>query len=849
MKQSNSLSSKDENMSSENGAAGLTQDQLLFTENIYASLPISIEVYDANGILRKINDKALKMYGVSDRTTVIGKVNLFNSPYMDKELKSKIQRGEDVTLEFEYDFDRINSDAYFCSQNKNSIIYEAQVVPVLDDQGTIIGHILLSNDVTSAKEIEFRTEESKKNLEMAMEAANMASWVYNVHKKTFSTLHGNALAKEEMSLEQMQSILHPQDRIQLMQLFAQLINKETQQVHTTLRFYNKEERQYRHYESRMRLSSEHRGKLLIVGTQLDVTDKVQMLKKTQDLTTETVNFTCRMQTKYDETWQYCNVIGVPFEQDENGNTIRFTGFRQNISKLHRLNEELKERNYKMELTFKTVGMSYWDFDVTGRKFTAFNDPVNDYHPETPIDVDQYLSAAHPDDRELVRKYFEGMIEGKEQEFNFQYRSKTKWNKEWQTLIITGIQVERDKRGKIIRYTGIGFNNTKWEKMAQELKILKDKAELSDRLKSAFLANMSHEIRTPLNAIVGFSGLMVNCDDPEEKAEYMEIIESNNDLLLRLINDILDLSKIESGILERKREKFNLAKVSGELYTMIQPKITNPEVEFILGNSGPDCWIFLDRNRLKQVWMNFLTNAVKCTHSGHIKMGYSLENGGIKVYVEDSGVGIPYEVQNRVFGRFQKLNEFAQGTGLGLAISRAIIEGAGGEIGFTSTPGVGSTFWAWIPCDVSMQENIDPKATPQPTQTQETVSLNHSIPLKGINGKDLQILIAEDNDSNYSLVKHILKEYQITRVVNGVEAVEKVRDEEFDIVLMDMKMPIMGGLEATRKIRELNPIIPIIALTANAFDADRVSAMEAGCNAFLTKPLKKEELLELFSFKL
>ena len=354
-------------------------------------------------------------------------------------------------------------------------------------------------------------------------------------------MHGNALAKEEMSLEQMQSILHPQDRIQLMQLFAQLINKETQQVHTTLRFYNKEERQYRHYESRMRLSSEHRGKLLIVGTQLDVTDKVQMLKKTQDLTTkrelamqvsnivhwdfdvstqkfesyndpindyapnrlvtlkefesvvhpddrstyfdaiqsmlsgenETVNFTCRMQTKYDETWQYCNVIGVPFEQDENGNTIRFTGFRQNISKLHRLNEELKERNYKMELTFKTVGMSYWDFDVTGRKFTAFNDPVNDYHPETPIDVDQYLSAAHPDDRELVRKYFEGMIEGKEQEFNFQYRSKTKWNKEWQTLIITGIQVERDKRGKIIRYTGIGFNNTKWEKMAQELKILKD----------------------------------------------------------------------------------------------------------------------------------------------------------------------------------------------------------------------------------------------------------------------------------------------------------------------------------------------------------------------------------------
>lgn len=765
MKQSNSLSSKDENMSSENGAAGLTQDQLLFTENIYASLPISIEVYDANGILRKINDKALKMYGVSDRTTVIGKVNLFNSPYMDKELKSKIQRGEDVTLEFEYDFDRINSDAYFCSQNKNSIIYEAQVVPVLDDQGTIIGHILLSNDVTSAKEIEFRTEESKKNLEMAMEAANMASWVYNVHKKTFSTLHGNALAKEEMSLEQMQSILHPQDRIQLMQLFAQLINKETQQVHTTLRFYNKEERQYRHYESRMRLSSEHRGKLLIVGTQLDVTDKVQMLKKTQDLTTkrelamqvsnivhwdfdvstqkfesyndpindyapnrlvtlkefesvvhpddrstyfdaiqsmlsgenETVNFTCRMQTKYDETWQYCNVIGVPFEQDENGNTIRFTGFRQNISKLHRLNEELKERNYKMELTFKTVGMSYWDFDVTGRKFTAFNDPVNDYHPETPIDVDQYLSAAHPDDRELVRKYFEGMIEGKEQEFNFQYRSKTKWNKEWQTLIITGIQVERDKRGKIIRYTGIGFNNTKWEKMAQELKILKDKAELSDRLKSAFLANMSHEIRTPLNAIVGFSQLLSSDMELEqdEKNEFIGLINMNNDLLLKLISDILDLSRIESGQISFTYADCDLNQLVEDIFNT--HRVLMPQgVELLKEVPEIPAIINTDRFRLTQVVTNFINNATKFTTHGYIKVKYEYDTEHILLSVEDTGKGIPKDKIKQVFERFQKLDEFAKGTGLGLAISLSIIKTFKGTILLDSEEGKGSKFTISLP---------------------------------------------------------------------------------------------------------------------------------------------------------
>lgn len=565
-------------------------------------------------------------------------------------------------------------------------------------------------------------------------------------------------------------------------------------------------------------------------------DAIQSMLSGKELT---INFTCRMQTKYDESWQYCNIIGVPFEKDEYGNNVRYTGFRQNISKLHQLNEELEERNYKMQLTFKTVGMSYWDFDAKSKQFRAFNDPVNDFHSENVITLEEYLHAVHPEDIDMVRENINYMINRTTKEVNFKFRSKTKWDKEWQTLIVTGIPVERNKKGNVIRYTGIKVNNTKWEKMAQQLKELKDKAELSDRLKSAFLANMSHEIRTPLNAIVGFSELMVYSEDPAEKEEYMSIIQSNNELLLRLINDILDLSKIESGILERKRETFNLAKVCGELYTMIQPKITNPDVEFQMANSGPDCWIFLDRNRLKQVWMNYLTNAIKCTKSGHIKMGYGIERGGIRIYVEDSGVGIPIELQERVFGRFQKLNEFAQGTGLGLAISRAIIEGAGGEVGFTSTPDVGSTFWAWIPCEISIQEEDSPTVS-QPSKQQ--TSLNE------IDKKELKILIAEDNDSNYTLVQHILNNYNLTHVQNGVEAVNKVREEEFDLILMDMKMPVMGGLEATRKIREFNQKIPIIALTANAFDSDRVSALDAGCNEFLAKPIKKSQLLELFSKK-
>lgn len=905
MEQDEPLSHDNEVIPSGEETPELIQEELLLAESLYARLPISIDVYDINGILRSINDHALRMYGVNDRSTVVNIVNLFQSPYMDEELERKIRTGEEVALEFEYDFDRINDDAYFVSNNKKSMIYEAKVVPLRNSEGTILGHILLSNDVTALKEADFRTEENKKNLEMAMSAANMSSWVYDVRKESFSALYGEAIAKEMLPWKEMLEILHPQDHAPLKQMFSQLINEEIEYGHITLRYYNEVEGEYRFYESRMRMSSEHRGKQLIIGTQLDVTEKVLMAKKTQELITKRelamqvsnivhwdfdtqtqkiesyndpvndyisdklitleefrefvhpedystyndatqsmilgedkmLDLTCRIKTKYDETWQYCHVMGVPFERDEAGHIIKYTGFRQNISKMHQLNEEIKERNYKMELTFKTVGMTYWDFDVESGLFRAFNDPVNDYNPETPITPEDYVEHAHPDDMEHVRESIGLMLNGIDKDFSFNYRTKTKWDKEWQSLVITGIQSERDRKGKVIRYTGIGFNNTEWERVTRELKELKEKAELADKLKSAFLANMSHEIRTPLNAIVGFSELMAHCDDPAEKEEYVEIIQSNNELLLRLINDILDLSKIESGILERKRETFNLAKLRSELYTMILPKVANTDVELLLDSSGAECNIFLDRSRLKQVWSNFLTNAVKCTKSGHIKMGYTLERGGIRVYVEDTGVGIPPELQNRVFGRFQKLNEFAQGTGLGLAISRAIIEGAGGEVGFTSTPGAGSTFWAWIPCDVDLLEEETPVVVLP--EKQET-------PVRIANRKDLKILIAEDNDGNYSLVHHILKDYEITRVLNGVEAVQEVRNGDYDFVLMDMKMPIMGGLEAVRKIREFNKEIMIIALTANAFESDRVCALEAGCNMFIAKPLKQNELLGLFT---
>ena len=651
MGQDKETSSNEDNASFEEEISKLIQEQLLFTESIYNRLPISIEIYDANGVLRSINDHALHMYGVEDRNTVVNFVNLFKSPYVDDQLRAKIQNGKEIVrLEFEYDFERIKNNAYFSTKNQDTMIYDVRIIPILSKNGAVIGHILLSNDVTAIKDAEFHTEETKKDLELAMNTANMSSWVYDVHKKVFEPLYGDTVIKGTTPIEELLLILHPQDHQLLMQSLTLLINKKIERQQITVRFYNAQEQQYRYYESMMRLSTEHWGKLQVVGTQLDVTEKVRMAKKTQDLIA------------------------------------------------------------KRELTMKVSNIVHWDFDVKTQKFESYNDPINDYTSDRLLTLSEYLDVIHPEDRTSFSDAIAPMLEGKDLTVYFTCRMQTKYDKSWQYCDFTAVPFEKDENGNITHFTGFRQNipqlqklNREQQEMIKELKDLKEKAELSDRLKSAFLANMSHEIRTPLNAIVGFSELMTSCNDPEEKNMYINIIKSNNELLLRLINDILDLSKIEAGILERKIERFNLATVSDELYACVLPKITNPGVKLCQDKAEANCWVTLDRNRLIQVWMNFLTNAIKYTKSGHIKMGYSIEGNGVRIYVEDTGIGIPQELHDKVFARFEKINEFVQGTGLGLAISKAIVETAGGSISFSSTPGTGSTFWAWVPCETNIQE--------------------------------------------------------------------------------------------------------------------------------------------------
>lgn len=368
---------------------------------------------------------------------------------------------------------------------------------------------------------------------------------------------------------------------------------------------------------------------------------------------------------------------------------------------------------------------------------------------------------------------------------------------------------------------------------------KNKAEEADKLKSTFLANMSHEIRTPLNAIVGFSQLLSEAHEVEEKTEFRQLIETNTDILLKLIGDILDLSKIEAGSIDINRQGLNLVLLCDELYQSFQQRIKNPNVTLKLINPYAKCIARFDKHRFIQIFTNFVTNAIKYTPQGEIVMGYECTPGRVRLYVKDTGIGIPEEKKKRIFSRFEKLDNFAQGTGLGLSICKAIADATKGEIGFNSEVNVGSEFWYIGYTDVEFVEKS------QATVEEEKPVVERD-PLWETNMKSLNILVAEDNDSNFLLIRNLLKENHLTRALTGVEAVEKVKTQTFDIVLMDIRMPVMNGLEAASLIREFNATLPIIALTANAFDSDKDAALEAGCNYFMTKPLKKRELLELLS---
>ena len=514
------------------------------------------------------------------------------------------------------------------------------------------------------------------------------------------------------------------------------------------------------------------------------------------------------------------------------------------TELHRAQQKLSTINNKLAMSLDVANIVPWKWDLTSRTILCdINKPIElstqgkgIAEEQLAVPDIQYFSKIFKEDRKRVEQAYKDLIEGRSEKVKEEYRvintHKGFHRIEWveaQAAVET-----RDENGKPLTLVGSSLIITERKKMEQELINAKNRAEESNRLKSAFLANMSHEIRTPLNAIVGFSGILASTEEEEEKQEYVSIIENNNTLLLQLISDILDLSKIEAGTLDLHYSNVEINDLMRELENSCQLKLKSDNVKLEFVAPEEPCFANIEKNRLSQLIINFVTNAIKFTSQGSIRFGYERQNNELYFYVTDTGCGIPQDKLDSIFGRFVKLNSFAQGTGLGLSICRTLINHMGGKIGVESEEGKGSTFWFTLP--YKQIEAIE--KAPQKEIQSITIAKDKLI-----------ILIAEDNESNYKLFESILKyDYHLIHAWDGQEAVNMFKEYDPQIVLMDINMPVMDGYEATKEIRKYSAKVPIIAITAFAYASDEQRVMASGFDGYMPKPINarllKAQLMDI-----
>jgi PAS domain S-box-containing protein len=550
-----------------------------------------------------------------------------------------------------------------------------------------------------------------------------------------------------------------------------------------------------------------------------------------------------------KVWQTGQTIHMP---DLKYQDDRIEGWRENIiyklksgevvaiyndiTERKQAEEELKEQNARIKLAMESANMAWWEMDITtgNVKFDKRKAEMLGYQPEQFKHYKDFMALVHPDENEKAMNAMREHIQGIKDKYEVEYRILTQ-NGDYMWFYDIGSITKKDENGKPIKVVGLVLNITDRKKAEEELQIAKAKAEESDRLKTAFRQNMSHEIRTPLNGILGFSNLLRrNNLGAKVIKEYTEIISQSGQRLMEIVNNVLDIAKIETGQMEIRDNTFSLNSMIDDLYSFFSQCATDKNIKLNyktpLDNS--DIQIVTDEAKLNQILTNLINNAIKFTQNGSIDFGYEIANNEIQFYVKDTGIGIASEFQNKIFERFVQANlnitRGFEGAGLGLAICKGLVEKLGGKIWVESEINKGSTFFFTIPYKPEISET---------EKSEEAKDETYS-------GKKIKILIAEDDLISYLYLRKVLKDsrFQLIHAENGREAVEFVKNTpDIDLVLMDMRMPEMDGFEATQQIKAIRPELPIIAQTAYAFQNEREKILSIGCDDYLSKPIDDNKL--------
>lgn len=450
---------------------------------------------------------------------------------------------------------------------------------------------------------------------------------------------------------------------------------------------------------------------------------------------------------------------------------------------------------------------------------------------------KWTEISHADELDQNNTLFSYAIEGKLDKYEL---DKKFVRKDGNILYVNlSVVCQRNDDGSVHHFLTSYVDITERKRYETELIEAKERAEESDRLKTAFLHNISHEIRTPLNSIVGFSSLLNEDERLNPDLRYFtDIMLKSSDLLLAIVNDIIDISSIEAGIIKTTLTDLHVNSLLSDLQGQFSKKAGEKGLNLSVSSMLPEGQdhIITDSSKLRQILINLINNAIKFTEKGDVSFGCRRINNYIQFSVRDSGIGVPDHLKEKIFERFFQAETpssiFNDGTGLGLAISKSFVEHLGGAIWLESETGKGSEFRFTLPLKQVKQEMVNKEGS-------------SPIELK----KQNRLLIAEDDEANFKLLAHLLEDrkLQIEWAENGFEAIEICdRNHGADLIIMDIKMPVMDGYTAARQIRDKYPGLPIVALTAFAFPSDNLKALESGFSDYLIKPFRKEKLFEIIN---